>query len=54
MDNINYGKLYGNTGIKLQLGGWIQWIGLGEKNREALYLMGTSMVSCRFSLETIH
>ena len=34
MDNTNYGKLYGNTGIKLQLGGWIKWIGVGKKLQE--------------------
>ena len=32
-----------------------QWIGLREKfNRKAQYLMGKSMVSCRFSLKQIH
>ena len=33
---------------------YIQWIGLRKKYRKPLYLMGTSMVSCRFSLKPIH
>ena len=32
----------------------ILWIGLGEIYRKAPYLMGKSMVSCRFSLKPIH
>ena len=54
-DRWQSGSLNNNTkGLqKQQTEG--QWIGLRENfNRKAPYLMGESMVSCRFSLKPIH
>ena len=52
---MDVGQLLVEVGGHMRQPQQVHWIGLRENfNRKAPYLMGKSMVSCKFSLKPIH